>query len=312
MPFAAASTPPHYILHHIPLSQAPAAPARLRLFPAATLALTLLAALTVLTAPLFLAVMRAAVAARRRLALPLSGAKAIQVQENSSPKNKPQTGLLVAPAAPLMGDPPPAHGVLCVLACSPRRPRPPPGARPRNAPPRQGAPPTAALSPPLPRLGLLAARAPAGCEPERLSTAAAIASGSAPTFFPGRRTHAMRAAYSYAHSAPPHARKAPSHEWAVGVGVAALRDSSPMPQMNNVTKVPAPRMISCMPPALDYPCAPRLRTQHLRTPVMWLRRVIALAQLLYARPDQHRCLGAENFLLEAERMTLRLDGRTHV
>ncbi|KAJ6575652.1 hypothetical protein DFH09DRAFT_1361807 [Mycena vulgaris] len=63
----------------------PAAPARLRLFPAATLALTLLAALLVLT------MVHAAFAARRRLVLPLSAKPiSVQVQEKSASKSAPK------------------------------------------------------------------------------------------------------------------------------------------------------------------------------------------------------------------------------
>ncbi|KAJ6569759.1 hypothetical protein DFH09DRAFT_1080486 [Mycena vulgaris] len=88
----------------------PATPARLRLFPAVTLALTLLAALLVL------AVARAAVAAvaaRSSLALPLS-AKAIQVQrvqEKSAPKtqtSKPASSWLPLRLSSETLPPPPA------------------------------------------------------------------------------------------------------------------------------------------------------------------------------------------------------------
>ncbi|KAJ6575674.1 hypothetical protein DFH09DRAFT_1311730 [Mycena vulgaris] len=98
----------------------PAAPARLRLFPAASLALTLLAAVLVL------AVVRAAAAARRHLALPLS-AKAIQVQVQQ--KSRPETSAKPASSwLPLRLSwktlPPP----LAAFASShvPRRPHPPP------------------------------------------------------------------------------------------------------------------------------------------------------------------------------------------
>ncbi|KAJ6575626.1 hypothetical protein DFH09DRAFT_1078586 [Mycena vulgaris] len=99
--------PPH-------VQDLPAAPARLRIFPGVTLTL----ALTLLAALLGLAVVRAAVTARRRLALPLS-AKAIQVQEKnlSPPISPPLPPILTAAAcgvwrgvhSELMGPPTSVH-----------------------------------------------------------------------------------------------------------------------------------------------------------------------------------------------------------
>ncbi|KAJ6569736.1 hypothetical protein DFH09DRAFT_1277881 [Mycena vulgaris] len=152
----------------------PAAPARLRLFPAATLALTLLAALLVL------AFVRSAVAARRRLALPLSAkAMPVQVQEKSSPKTttKPASSWIPLRLSWETLSPPPASASASPLprAGPVRRPEPALASRPRVEAPHL--PPSLLI--PTSRLGLLAARAPAGCERERLSTAAAIPSGSA-------------------------------------------------------------------------------------------------------------------------------------
>ncbi|KAJ6569762.1 hypothetical protein DFH09DRAFT_1362944 [Mycena vulgaris] len=177
-------------------------------------------------------------------------------------QERAETGLLVAPAAPFVVDPP---------TPPPLRPPTSPAQAPSAAPsppshpaPRRGTftsdiraantrvdgednyePPY--LPPPLPLptspLVPLVARAHAGCEREALwrSKRAATPYLFAVIFFPGRRTLAMRAAYSYAHPTPPHARNASSQGWAVGVGVAALRDSSPMPQMNAVPKTQPPR-----------------------------------------------------------------------
>ncbi|KAJ6575677.1 hypothetical protein DFH09DRAFT_1150855 [Mycena vulgaris] len=54
-------------------------------------------------------------------------------------QDEPQTGLLVAAATPLVGDPPTTTSVVCVcVPAPPCRPRPPPRARPRIPPPRRG------------------------------------------------------------------------------------------------------------------------------------------------------------------------------
>ncbi|KAJ6575639.1 hypothetical protein DFH09DRAFT_1078595 [Mycena vulgaris] len=180
-----------------------AVPARLRLFLAATLALTLLAALLVLT------IVRAAVAARRRLALPLR-AKPVQaqVQEKSAPKSalKPASSWLPLHLSYETLPPPPASSASSPVphACPVRRPEPALAARPRVETPRMSPSllvhdarltwvsfsasdirvsstrvdgeddhESPYLPPPLPfpisRLSLLAARAHALCERQRMS-----------------------------------------------------------------------------------------------------------------------------------------------
>ncbi|KAJ6509587.1 hypothetical protein DFH09DRAFT_1288804 [Mycena vulgaris] len=142
-----------------------AAPPRLRLFLAATLALTLLAVLLVLAG------VRAAVAARRRLTLPLS-AKAIQVQvqEKSTPKTAPKPASSWPPLRlswETLPPPPASSPQPHVPRAGPvRRPEPALVSRPRAEAPHLPPP----LPLPLPRLGLLAAPPHASCERERMSS----------------------------------------------------------------------------------------------------------------------------------------------
>ncbi|KAJ6569734.1 hypothetical protein DFH09DRAFT_1313523 [Mycena vulgaris] len=231
---------------------------RLRLFPAATLALTLLAALLVLAG------VRATVAARRRLALPLSvKAIQVQVQEKITPKSAPKPASSWSP-----------------LRLSWETLPPPPASSPQPHVPRAG--PVRRPEPALVSRPRAEAPLPAIYEsPTPVSMAKMIMNRHTyrrPSPSPSRPSSSSRRARSPPASvsrtdctpirAMGHA--CPSHSFRFAFLVRRVTFPHP-DDLAHAARARRPTR------AADVPRAPQI--QHLREPASRLRRVFALAQL---------------------------------